>query len=459
MRPAPPPAPDPALVAAVPEPLARRLGALPLRLEDGILHVMLARPLSDDELEPLRVRVGALRVVTTVHPGTPAALLATYARGRLALASSPAAADAVTLLDALLDAAVAAHASDLHLDAVPAGVRVRLRIDGSLHDLITVASILRDTLVARIKVRAGLDVSERRLPQDGRFSHGVDVGDVTDDVVDVRVATLPTRHGERVTLRLLDHGAASTALDRLGLPAAIVTALTDAVDASDGLVLVCGPTGSGKTTTLHAALARVAAAGRDVVTLEDPVERVVPGTSQTQIDTAIGLTFARGLRHLLRHDPDVILVGEVRDTETALLAVEAAHTGHLVLASLHAVDAPGAVSRLSGLGAPTPLIIDTLHLVIAQRLLALPCPACIGTGGPTRCMSCDGTGTRGRAAIAEAIAPDAPLRARLRGISDAAHVRGVLEAACDPRLREVALARAAAGLARASDAIHATPDG
>jgi type II secretory ATPase GspE/PulE/Tfp pilus assembly ATPase PilB-like protein len=275
---------------------------------------------------------------------------------------------------------------------------------------------------------------------------------------------MPVRSGERITLRLLPDGPAGVALESLGLPTATVRALEHAIGASDGLVIVCGPTGSGKTTTLHALLARLAAGPRNVVTLEDPVERIVIGTSQTQVAPAHGLTFAAGLRHLLRHDPDVLLVGEVRDREAAQLAVEAAHTGHLVLTSLHAVDAPAALTRLHELGVASTLLADTVRIVVAQRLLALPCPDCAvpadvtaDVTGDAMCAACGGMGTRGRSAVAETLELDATLRDLLRdGQAPGAH-HAALAAAVVPRLRTTALERAAAGLARTDDALHATP--
>jgi type II secretory ATPase GspE/PulE/Tfp pilus assembly ATPase PilB-like protein len=362
--------------------------------------------------------------------------------------------DAVALLDALLDDAFGRGASDLHLDATPDGLRARRRIDGDLHDVALLGTQLCTSVLARIKVRAGLDAAERRLPQDGRFEH-----EVVGAAVDVRVATLPTRHGERATLRLLARDATAADLGMLGLPERCVAAIVRATDAADGLVVVCGPTGSGKTTTLHAMLARLTRTPRNIVTLEDPIERVVAGTSQTQIEPVIGLTFEVGLRHLLRHDPDVMLVGEVRDSATARLAVEAAHTGHLVLASLHAIDAPSAFARLTELGVAVPLVADTLRLVVAQRLLAIPCRACEGEGSVLAhpCPVCDGSGTHGRAAIAETIVVDESLRRTLREDRGPAVTHAELSLACRPRLREVALERAAAGRARHADATHRTP--
>jgi type II secretory ATPase GspE/PulE/Tfp pilus assembly ATPase PilB-like protein len=464
-RPAPP-SPDPALLDAVPAGLARRARALPTELSDGTLRVRSSGGDDHDpSLDQMRVRVGAADVTAEHDPDAVRHLLAAYARHALPDVLG----DAVRLLDTLLDLAVGSDASDIHLEPTTGGIRVRLRIDGDLHEVAQVPVTTVPSLLARVKVRAGLDVAERRLPQDGHLRH-----ELPDGAVDVRVATMPTRDGERATLRLLPAGPSDGGLDGLGLSGAVVAALERAARASDGLVIVCGPTGSGKTTTLHALLTRIAQGRRSVMTLEDPVERVVAGTSQTQVAAAHGLTFADGLRSLLRHDPDVLLVGEVRDTETARLAVEAAQTGHLVLTTLHAIDAPAALTRLSELGVPTGLLADTVWLIVAQRLLALPCPDCSpGDGGSDgdsdtgsgavaggslgSCAGCGGTGTRGRSAIAETLEPDGRLRALLRtGSGPGAH-HAALAAAVVPRLRAAALERAAAGRARPADVLYSTP--
>ena len=448
----------------MPAELARRALAFPTHVEGGVLHVRTLRAHDDDQaLDVMRARTGAYDVTAQRDPDVVRHLLVAYARHALRGALT----DAVVLLDTLLDLAAGSDASDVHLVATSDGMRVRQRIDGDLHEVVDVPAATAAALVARIKVRAALDVAERRLPQDGRLSHELPIG-----ALDVRVATMPVRSGERITLRLLPDGPEGVALESLGLPTATVCALERAIGASDGLVIVCGPTGSGKTTTLHALLSRLAAGPRNVVTLEDPVERIVIGTSQTQVAPAQGLTFAAGLRHLLRHDPDVLLVGEVRDRETAQLAVEAAHTGHLVLTSLHAVDAPAALTRLHELGVTSTLLADTVRIVVAQRLLALPCPDCAvpaditvdvpvdvtaDVTGDAMCAACGGTGTRGRSAVAETLELDATLRDLLRdGQAPGAH-HAALAAAVTPRLRTTALERAAAGLARTHDALHATP--
>ena len=462
IRPGLPPRPTLEALSAVPEALAIRVDILPLRLDDGVILVGACGDPHPAALDAVRMHAGARRIeihpLTAPAPTLELARLRAYASHRILGLQAAGSDDAVAMLTALLDEACGVEASDLHLDAVAGGLRVRRRIDGELHDRVLLPASLRTSLIARVKVLAGLDVAERRRPQDGRFEHALAGGSV-----DVRVATLPTREGERATLRLLPQDIARTDLADLGLPTHCASALMRATDTSSGLVLVCGPTGSGKTTTLHAALTRLATGRRNIVTLEDPIERRLDGISQTQVEADIGLTFATGLRHLLRHDPDVIMVGEIRDAETARLAVEAAHTGHLVLATMHTVDAPAALARLDELGVPSGLVLDTLRLVLAQRLLAIPCPSCAlspsGHAGPARrdCPACESTGTRGRVAIAEALELDTPLRDLLRG-TDPAAAHAALRTACAPRLRAVAIERAAAGLAREDEALLMTPD-
>lgn len=451
--PAPPP-PDPSLLDAVTGDLARAALALPTRLEQGVLHVRSLRgDDSDPALDAMRVEAGAADVVATVDPDVVRHLLVAYPRHRLPAVLD----DPVLLLDTLLDLAAGSDASDVHLECDVDGMRVRQRVDGDLHVVTHVPAPTVAPLVARTKVRARLDVAERRLPQDGRLTHAL-----PDRPLDVRVATMPVHHGERVTLRLLPDAPGGPPLEGLGLPGAVVDALERVARAGDGLVVVCGPTGSGKTTTLHALLARIVAAGRNVMTLEDPVERIVRGASQTQVAPEHDLTFARGLRHLLRHDPDVLLVGEVRDRETAELAVEAARTGHLVLTSLHATDAPAALARLHELGLTGAGLAETVRLVVAQRLLALPCPACASPWdvppAPPGCPDCGGSGTRGRSAVAEHLELTGALRVLLRdGRGPGAH-HAALVRAVGPRLRNVALARVREGRARRDDAIRATPE-
>src|SRR5258706_2732675 len=251
----------------------------------------------------------------------------------------------IRMINALLTQAARDGASDIHIEAFESYSLVRFRVDGTLRDIVRPKRALHAALVSRIKIMAALDIAEKRLPQDGRIT--LRVGGRS---VDVRVSTLPAGHGERVVLRLLDKQAARLDLDALGMSAETLHRLDELIHAAHGILLVTGPTGTGKTTTLYAALSRLDRAGRNMMTVEDPIEYDLDGISQTQVNPRIGLDFARALRSILRQDPDILMVGEIRDLETAQIAVQASLTGHLVLATLHTNDAAGAVTRPVGLG-------------------------------------------------------------------------------------------------------------
>ncbi len=345
----------------------------------------------------------------------------------------------VTVVDALLRDALRLGASDVHLESATDGVRVRFRLDGVLQDVQRVAPALRAGVVSRVKVLAGLDVAERRRPQDGRARVRVAGGDGAAREVDLRVATLPALHGESVVLRVLDHGGGARDLPSLGMPDGVRERFERVLARTTGLVLVTGPTGSGKTTSLYAALARVAAPGVKVVTVEDPVEYRMPGVVQVAVQPTVGLTFASALRAILRHDPDVVLVGEMRDRETAETAVQAALTGHLVFSTLHTTDAVGGVARLADMGVERFLIAATVQAILAQRLVRVLCDACARPSEPDAaqlallstlaaddmgdttprwrravgCPACGGTGYRGRTGIYELLVVGEALRAQV----------------------------------------------
>jgi type II secretory ATPase GspE/PulE/Tfp pilus assembly ATPase PilB-like protein len=339
----------------------------------------------------------------------------------------------VQVVNAILAEAVRAGASDVHVESVAEGLRVRLRLDGVLHDTQQLGRGFQAGVLSRLKTLAGLDIAERRLPQDGRAR--VRAGERE---IDIRVSTLPALHGESIVLRLLDGGGgvSTRGIGELGIAPESHVRLSRMLARSSGLVLVTGPTGSGKTTTLYAALAERSTPGVKVVTVEDPVEYRLDGVVQLPVNPKAGFGFPGALRAILRHDPDVILVGEMRDAETAEIAVQAALTGHLVLSTLHTTDATGALARLVEMGVPRYLVAATLHGVLAQRLVRTVCEACgawrdlrveerallHGAGGAngapalTRvregagCGACAGTGFRGRAAIAELLPVDETLR-------------------------------------------------
>ncbi len=270
----------------------------------------------------------------------------------------------VKLINALLTQAVREGASDVHLEIFERRSLVRFRVDGALHDVVEPKRSLHAALVSRVKVMAELDIAEKRLPQDGRI-----MLKIAGRSVDVRVSTLPTGHGERVVMRLLDKQTNRLSLDSLGMSAETLAQLDQLIDQPHGIILVTGPTGSGKTTTLYAALSRLDATTRNMMTVEDPIEYDLDGVGQTQVNAKIGMSFARALRAILRQDPDVIMIGEIRDLETAEIAVQASLTGHLVLATLHTNSAAGAVTRLVDMGIEPYLLASTLSGVLAQRLV------------------------------------------------------------------------------------------
>lgn len=270
----------------------------------------------------------------------------------------------IRLINAMVTQAVKDGASDIHIEPFESRLAVRYRIDGVLQQVLSPPASLANLIVSRIKVMARLDIAERRLPQDGRISLRV-----AGRPVDVRVSTLPSGHGERVVLRLLDKQAGRLDLEQLGMNPDMLTRLTSLIQRPHGIILVTGPTGSGKTTTLYAALAMLNDASRNIMTVEDPIEYYIDGIGQTQVNTKVDLTFARGLRAILRQDPDVVMVGEIRDLETAEIAVQASLTGHLVLSTLHTNSASGAATRLRDMGIEPFLLSSSLIGVLSQRLV------------------------------------------------------------------------------------------
>lgn len=321
----------------------------------------------------------------------------------------------VRLINAVLLEAIRARASDIHVEVEENQLVVRFRVDGMLRQALTSNRALAPQLVSRIKVMGRLDIAEKRLPQDGRVSLRV-----AEFHLDARISTIPTQHGERVVMRLLDRSQTRTGIETLGMALATRTAFTRLLNRPDGLLLVTGPTGSGKTTTLYAGLDALNDRQTNIMTIEDPIEYALPGIAQMQVNAATDLTFARGLRAILRQDPNVIMVGEIRDGETARIAVESAMTGHLVMSTLHTNTAIGSIARLIDLGVERFLLAPMLRGVLAQRLVRRICPDCarphrltaaesallnsrMNVGEASRvgagCGACDGTGFRGRIAL------------------------------------------------------------
>ncbi|MDR3198692.1 MAG: Flp pilus assembly complex ATPase component TadA [Planctomycetaceae bacterium] len=277
----------------------------------------------------------------------------------------------IRLVNLIFFDAVKARASDIHIQPSEEELVVRFRIDGVLFDTFRLPKKLQDEVVSRIKIIGRMNIAEKRLPQDGRAT--VQMGD---RLIDLRIASLPSSHGERVVLRLLDKSARLYTLDQLGMDKENLQKFRDLVHLEHGLILVTGPTGSGKSTTLYAALQAINTVDWNALTLEDPIEYQLEGISQTQINEKKGLTFARGLRNILRQDPDIIMVGEIRDQETAIMAIQAALTGHMVFSTLHTNDAAGAITRLLDLGIEPYLVASSLIAVLAQRLVRKNCPQC-----------------------------------------------------------------------------------
>ncbi|MGE5416858.1 MAG: GspE/PulE family protein [Acidobacteriota bacterium] len=329
---------------------------------------------------------------------------------------------AVQLANLIFNQAVRAGASDIHIEPQDKGLRVRFRIDGVLHDVMHPPKSLHPSLVSRIKVQANMDIAERRIPQDGRITLKVE-----GRTVDVRVASLPSAYGEKLTMRLLNRNSSMVSLDQLGFPADQLDKYRGISHLPYGFILVTGPTGSGKSTTLYATLAEINSVEKNIITLEDPIEYRLEGLNQVQINTRAGLTFANGLRSILRSDPDIVMVGEIRDQETARISVESALTGHLVLSTLHTNDAAGAITRLGDMGIEPFLTASALAGVIGQRLMRVLCPYCkepfeirtkdllvslpdfpveegeevIELHKPKGCLRCSQTGYKGRMGVYE----------------------------------------------------------
>jgi type IV pilus assembly protein PilB len=380
----------------------------------------------------------------------------------------------VRMVNVILSDAVRARASDIHLQPELDGLRVRYRVDGLLRDVMTVPRSAAASMTSRVKIVSGLDIAERRRPQDGRTRLSVD-----GEAIDCRVSTLPSMHGEKVVIRLLARGEGILPLSRVGFTERQLDAILETLVAPQGLVLITGPTGSGKTSTLYSAVSQMRTPDRNIVTLEDPVEVQLRGITQVQTNERAGLTFAAGLRSVLRQDPDVILVGEVRDTETAELALRASLTGHMVFSTLHTNDASAAVTRLVDMGVEPFLIASSLTLVVAQRLVRVPCDRCaapyqpsprtlqllgltaedIAAGTVVRgrgCEQCGQTGYLGRTAIFEVLPVDAGLRAVLTARPTESAIRAAARATGVSSLRSDGIARALRGETTLEEVLRVT---
>lgn len=330
----------------------------------------------------------------------------------------------IRLINAIISQAIQEHASDIHVEPFEDRVSVRFRTDGVLAEVLSPKPQLAPLLVSRLKVMARMDIAEKRIPQDGRISVKI-----AGHAVDIRVSTIPSAHGERVVLRVLDQAAGQLSLGQLNMPSVVQEHFESALKRPHGIILVTGPTGSGKTTSLYAGLSYLNTRERNILTVEDPIEYLLPGIGQTQVNTKVDMTFARGLRAILRQDPDVVMIGEIRDAETASIAVQASLTGHLVLSTLHTNTAIGAVTRLHDMGIEPFLLSSSLDALMAQRLVRVLCKECkhehvasesecarlgLPAGASVYqakgCEKCNYTGYRGRTGIYELIPVDDQLR-------------------------------------------------
>jgi type IV pilus assembly protein PilB len=435
---------DPRAAALVQEGFAHEHQTMPVRfLEDNLVQVAIADPANLHTTDELRLALGVNCNLAVADPAALALTIARIYRLTISVTDAPPAyvvelddsvADgALDLVNTLIGKAVNDRASDVHLDPQERNLLVRFRVDGVLRETDPVDRRLHSAVAARIKVMAQLDIAEKRMPQDGSF-----VVYISGLAVDVRVAVVPTKHGEQIVLRLLQRDT-KLELPGLGMNNDIESAFLRAIDQPYGAVFTCGPTGSGKTTTLYAALDRLNNGQRSIATIEDPVEYQLPGVMQTEVHSRIGLSFGRGLRTILRADPDVILVGEIRDEETAQIAIQAAMTGHLVLTTLHTNDAAGAIARMRTLGVDPDLLAGSINCIVSQRLARRICEHCreayepsteeitsmnlISVSNPVLyraggCLQCGRTGYSGRVALYELMPVHGLGRVLLDGSTD-----------------------------------------
>lgn len=434
---------DPAITGIIPESMAKRHQVLPFMKEGGKLMVAMADPLDYFAIEDLRMTTGfRIEPAISTREELQRAIARHYgmrdsmSQMMVELPSqedfeeteiTDEASPIVRLVNQMIQQAVQLRASDIHVDPGENNLLIRYRIDGSLKTERLIPKQMQGFITARLKIMARLNIAERRLPQDGRIKMQFDY-----KMIDIRVSTLPTMHGEKIVLRLLDLTTGVKSLDNLGFNERNVEAFRDMIERPYGILLITGPTGSGKTTTLYSALNHLNKENVNIITVEDPVEYQLEGINQVHVNPAVGLTFAAGLRSILRQDPNIVMVGEIRDTETAEIAVRASLTGHLVLSTLHTNDAISTISRLRDMGIEPYLIASSLLGVVAQRLVRKICTECREAYTPSEqemilmrnyglhmdtlyrgkgCGHCNSTGFRGRIAIHEVMAIDDKLRA------------------------------------------------
>jgi type IV pilus assembly protein PilB len=484
---------DPELQRLIPERLARKHSLVPLFKIGGVLTVAMVDPLDIMALDEVKVASGCeVDAVAALESQVAEAIEKYYRMGTSAqgFASAPPDAlepdevgsngksqeseegPAVRQVNNLILQAVRDGASDVHIEPEESAVRVRLRVDGMLRELQGHQKNMHSSVVSRIKVLAEMDISERRVPQDGRFKLALEGKEL-----DLRVSTCPTIHGENVVIRVLRKDALVLSLDSLGMSPRDLGLVRQMITRPHGMMLVTGPTGSGKTTTLYSCLNSINSPEKNVMTLEDPVEYRLPYVRQVQVDSESGLTFARGLRSFLRQDPDVIMLGEVRDSETAEIAIRSALTGHLVLSTLHTNDAPSALARLLDMDIDPFLISSSVVGIVAQRLLRGLCEKCkqpekldpraaerLGIPGSAElwrgagCKSCNQSGHRGRIPVFEVLALDDEMRALVAQRAPFEQLGAMARRRGMTTLRDDALAKARRGLTSLDEVSRVTGD-
>jgi len=491
----------PGLLARVSMQQCRRGRLLPVALEDGRLVVATSDPWRIGPLDDLRVLYGVeIDPVVVPEPALldavnrafdlaadAAADVVADLRGSGSLADTAAelsdapdlleaedAAPIIRLVNSLIFQAAKDGASDIHIEPFERNSSIRFRVDGIMNEVLAPPRRLHAAVVSRIKVMARMNIAEKRLPQDGGIRTRV-----AGRELDIRVSTVPTSFGERVVLRLLDRSATLLGLEESGISGDNLTALRRLIQQSHGIVLVTGPTGSGKTTTLYAALSEINSPDKNIITIEDPVEYQLRGIGQIQVNSKIELSFASGLRSVLRQDPDVIMVGEIRDVETARIAIQAALTGHLVFSTLHTNDSFSAITRLLDMGIEPFLVSSSVIGIVAQRLVRRLCPACSVAADPrdptmselglTRdvagarvagpgCDACRGSGYRGRLAVSEILVTDDDLRAGIMERTDASTLATRAIARGMKSMRDDGAAKVRAGLTSAAEVLRVTSE-
>ena len=441
---------DPSCAMRIPWEFAIQRKVLPLCLVNGDLIVAMANPQDVRTLAEIRRYLGVPAVAKTADPEELETLLTRVYGGIRAMLADASVDDAMSTVDYLLRMAFMRHASDIHFDPDAEGVRVRFRIDGELIEAMRIPAQLQPSVISRLKVMGDMKLDERRAPQDGSCSWRVPEGFVSGTTaLEMRMATLPGHYGEKVTLRLLETDSKRFEIGTLGMSEQDADTFARILGMPHGLVLLTGPTGSGKTTTLYAAIQHLLTLRPlNIVTVENPIEYEIPGIFQAEVDAADKVNFSKALRSILRHDPDVIMIGEIRDQESLDTAIKSALTGHLVLSTLHTNDAVNAVTRLTNMGLERHLISATLRLAVAQRLVRGLCPycrarysataadaACLGVPDlegrelyrPAGCVYCAGSGMRGRLGLFEMFSPDYDLAT---AIAEGVGERALKELSC-----------------------------